>query len=187
MVLLRKVTTVVTGVAGSPYYVSGYFLAATGTATNCIRGWHAFVTGDSATARISGSRWDTGPLVDLIDSATGDLQDRETGTADGFTGLSTAATLPMANQYLVRWRTGQFAGGRELTGHTNIPIVLQSDSTDRGVLTPAAQTALTTRATSMINDVNTTFVIWSRKNGTAATVTTATVPTKFAILRSRRD
>lgn len=187
MANIRRVQTVVTGVAGSPYYVTGTFTSEDGTASNVISTWHTFVTGGIGTDTPPGAIYQTGPTVDLIDEVTGDLTGRESGTVQTITMSGTAFAAPPTTQSLVRWRTNVFRNGREVIGRTFLPNVRAGDVAASGVMLAARQTQLQTRAAAAINDASTVMLVWSRKSQSSVVISSAEVPTKFAVLRSRRD
>jgi hypothetical protein len=94
--------------------------------------------------------------------------------------------LPAATSLLIRWRTGQYASGKEIRGRTNIPGICESLSTN-GTPDPALITTWQTRATALLSSANARHVVWSKKNGGACVTSSASPWTQWAILRSRRD
>lgn len=187
---IRRVRSIVTGVAGSPYYVTGYFTADTGTATQCITAWHTFITGVAsgpAGGFPVGSSVRTDAEVQVVDPVTGNVVATEIGGTILSTGSSASPLLPKANQFLIRWRTGNFVGGREVRGKTFLPLPSETASTDAGLVEAATLVALSGRAGQLISNADTVFVVWSRKNGLWWAASNGSCWEQFAILRSRRD
>lgn len=187
---IRRVRVRVTGVGGSPYYLNGYFTADTGTTAQCQNAWMKFLFGGpgptvgalptSATATVESE-------VPVIDPATGQPISVETSPGFSWGGSSTDNLLPTANQFLVRWRTGNFENGREVRGRTNIPCPTEATSTPAGRVEPSIVTAYNSRAFNLIDDANTVFVVWSKKNGLWWAARSGSTWDQFAVLRSRRD
>lgn len=187
---MARVRTVVTGVAGSPYYVQGYFTGPGGSVQDKIDAWHTFVTGGLAATQellSDDCRYETESFVPLVDSATGSITGFLTGTNRVTNGTGTAGLLPTSNQVLVRWRTGVYIGGREVRGHTNLPAQTIDAQTVNGDLKPSFGLLYEERADALAADEDAAFVVWSKKNGVYHRVFDASVWSKFAVLRSRRD
>lgn len=179
-----------TGVAGSPYYINGYFTADTGTTKQVQDAWMKFLFAGpgptvgrlplNASATVESE-------VQVIDPTTGQPIATEVSPGYTWTGINNDPLLPPANQFLVRWRTGNYEGGREVRGRTNIPCPSELTSTPKGAVEPSIVTAYNSSAFDLINDANTVFVIWSKKNGLWWAASSASTWDKFAVLRSRRD
>lgn len=187
---MHRVQTVVTGVVGGPYYLVGYFDAAGSNAQNACAAWHLFITGGgtgTATGFPDGSRVETQPEVlqiNPVDGAVVGLED-----ADGLVsiGANTSDQLPTQNQFLVRWRTGEYINRRENRGRTNLPCPFEEALTNEGRVAPAIQTALQARANTLVNNIAVRHVVWSKKNGGWSETVSASVWDQFSVLRSRRD
>jgi hypothetical protein len=94
---------------------------------------------------------------------------------------------------VVDWLTGAFHAGRKVRGRTFLVPLTQAAFQSDGTLASAFQTAIQTAATTFAG-TSPTPVVFSKKLiggvGTStlvAVVTSATVPDRTAILRSRRD
>lgn len=183
-----RVRTVFTGVEGSPYYSNIYFGGSTsGEAAQAVihvdSFWEA-VGLNMCTPLV----WQVEGDVPNIDPVTGDIIELFTVAASSGAADSTAEAMPLAAQGLVRLRTGQYIGGRELRGRIYIPYLSVSaindgvlDNTVRGVLLAAAGN-LRTQAAGTGG-----LVVWSRTHGEWEFVQQTDVWTQIAVLRSRRD
>lgn len=126
------------------------------------------------------------PLVYTIDPATGSPT-AVTGVTDTpVVGTNSGATAPPSSQGLLRLHTGVFPAGREIVGRVFVPGVIGADVT-AGAPSSGYQTVLNAAAASAIAWTNSTWMVYSRENHTAAVVTSAKAWSKFAVLRSRRD
>ena len=187
---MAKVQTVLTGVAGSPYYMNGYFDLTVGTAQDMIDAWHTFVVGAIGSDT---SNYPTGALIrtdgtlQVVNPVDGAVEALVTGAPQTSGGIGTGPVLPPSNQALVRWRTGIYVDRREVRGRTNIPAQFEAASTVLGQVEPAYINGYTDRGQTLIDDENTNFVVWSKKNGQWQPAVTASCWEQFAILRSRRD
>lgn len=101
-------------------------------------------------------------------------------------GALAAEQLPLAAQGLVRWATGQYVNGRRLRGRTFIPGLVEA-SNNNGRLVAASATVISNAAAALIATGTVDLAVWSRTHSTSFPVTSATVWTEFATLRSRRD
>lgn len=130
--------------------------------------------------------WTFPPTGSTVDSATGQATGAWTATAPSPVSGTGTGQYSRASGGIINWRTGVYAGGREIRGKTFIvPIIAGAYSTN-GNLDGATVTALETAAQTFQTSA-TTFLIWSRAAAATATVTSATVPLPVAVLRSRRD
>lgn len=187
---IRRVETIVTGVAGSPYYVVGHFTADTGTPTQVTQAWHKFVTGSTsgtASGFPVGTVVQTQPEVQLINPVDGAVIGLEDAPPITQNGANPGPQLPRQNQLLVRWRTGNYVNRREVRGRTNLPCVLEEASTNQGEVESTVVSGINTRASELIADTNSVLVVWSKKNGLWWAAATGSCWNKFSVLRSRRD
>jgi hypothetical protein len=180
-----KVTQVATGVAGSPYYLTGYFDGYGGTAQNAADAWRAMLSGGVSTY--------TAPLifqpiieVQQVDPTNGNLIATSIVSVLGQTFTGAGDPLPPATSLLLRWRTGAYVGGREIRGRTNIPRQAETDST-LGVPTTTLLATWQARQTALLATANAKHVVWSPKNGVWAQTVGASPWSQWAVLRSRRD
>jgi len=183
--VMRRVTQVATGVAGSPYYLTAYFDSGNGTAQTNATNWRNLLSGGVSTY--------VAPLTFLpitevarIDPTTGDLVglDPVTVAQQVFTGAGDP--LPAATSLLLRWRTGEYVGGREIRGRTNIPRMQELDNTG-GVPSATLVSTWAARLATFLAASDSIHVVWSPKNGVWAPTTSNSVWAQWAVLRSRRD
>lgn len=189
IILVRKITTRVTGVAGSPFYISAYFDANVGSAADNRDAWHNFVTaGDVASAQRSGSIWTTGGECPIVDVATGATMDVDVVSNKSVAGSSNTAILPTSQQLLVRWRTSSYNEGRRLQGKTNLPLIgVGAATNDGGSVVSTVVGDLDTRAAALISNPLADLVVYSRRYKVADIVTSGSCWNNFSVLRSRRD
>lgn len=184
---MYKVTRVVSGVAGSPFYITGYFSVAGGTAQAAASAW-ADLFGTLPTSAAAGSIWQPITEVPIIEAATGQAVATEPVTVTGFTGSSSNQRLPAATQGLLRWRTNLFLNGRRVRGRTAIPLPRTVDNSDStGAPVAAYVTGWTSGGTNLINNEGCELVVYSRTNGEYAPVVSASAWSQWSVLRSRRD
>ena len=182
---MYKVTQVATGVAGAPYYLTGYFDTTTGTAQQAADRWRALLSAGVSTY--------AAPLVlnaitevPTIDPTNGNLTGLSTVAVAAVTMTGAGEPLPAATSLLLRWRTGVYIGGREIRGRTNIPRMTEPDST-AGVPNAALISAWQTRQNTLLGSPSPSHVIWSPKNHLWAYTTAGSPWSQWAVLRSRRD
>lgn len=121
-----------------------------------------------------------------IDVASGQPTGIVAVTSSLITGGVVTDALPWQTQWVLRWNTGSFLGGRQVLGHTFIPGATEGnnsagvpDSGSRGVIDGAAAAV---NGSALCN-----LMIYSRKNGQALNVLNGATWTKWGVLRSRRD
>jgi hypothetical protein len=180
-----RVTRVATGVGGAPYYLTGYFDTSVGTAQQAADAW-ANLLGTTSTIYRTGLVYAPISSVQEIDAPTGNLVGLSAVTVAGITFAGGTDPLPPSTQLLLQWHTGQYNGGREYRGRTNIPGLMAS-----GMVAGAPSSTITssfqTRVTALLALSSAKLLVYSRKDGQAAVVTTGTVWNQYAVLRSRRD
>jgi hypothetical protein len=193
-----RVKTVFTGATGSPYFNQMHFVPNSGTedvaaanaAITAAKGFWSALVGVIA----SGTAWTHLATVDQVDPASGALTGQLAATQQTGAGTGTGDQLPQAVQGLVRWSTGFYVNGRQLTGHTYIPALIEgangAGGTPHSSLTVPAAAAITALVTT---PTTTKFVVWHRPKapavtgGVVGTVLSGALQPKFAVLRSRRD
>jgi hypothetical protein len=182
---LWRVTRVATGVGGAPYYITGYFDASAGTAQQAADAW-ANLLGTTTTIYRTGLVYAPISSVQEIDAPTGNLVGLAPVTVAGISFAGGTDPLPPSAQLLLQWHTGQYSGGHEYRGRTNIPGLMASGMT-AGAPNSTVVSAFQTRVTALLALSSAKLCVYSRKNGDAAIVTTGTVWNQYAVLRSRRD
>lgn len=170
---------------GAPWVSTMYFDDGTPSAQDCVDAVGAFW--GAVDALIDNEvDWSTQADVENVDPVTGNVLAVVATTPVTGTGAMNASALPFASQGLVRWRTGVYIGGREIRGRTFIPG-LTATASDNGRPLAANQATINAAAAGLIADANCDLGIWSRANGQIQVVTSGTMWTEFAVLRSRRD
>jgi hypothetical protein len=88
----------------------------------------------------------------------------------------------------VTWKTGIFAGGREIRGRSFFVPIDSANYDTNGTLVDATRTSVQTAVNTFVSAVTGALVIYSRPpiSGTA-TVSKGTIEDKLVVLTSRRD
>jgi len=180
-----RVQQVATGVAGSPYYLTGYFDSSVTAAQDAADAWRS-VIGDAVGNFVAPYSYLPITQVDLVDPVTGNTVGVEPVSVAQLTFTASEDPLPPASSLLLRWRTGEYVEGREIRGRTNIARLGESAST-LGLVTAASITAWQARVTALLADARVKHVVWSPKNGVWAETISGSPWNQFAVLRSRRD
>lgn len=175
------------GVAGAPYW-STFRQTAVGTLSaqafgNEVLAFLGDVAGNMTNAIAATLLND----VPVIESTTGQLIGAETIDGDEVIGSQTGEALPRTTQGLVQWFTGQVIAGRRLRGRMFLPGFTETQNAPGGVPASALVVGMNTAITDFITAVSPDFVIYSRTHFSGASVTSGTLWTEWASLRSRRD
>ena len=182
---MYRVRTIFTGVTGSPWVNTAYFNESGGSPEQAAAAVGQFW--NTVDALIESSvGWSTSADVETVNAATGEVTDVTSTTISAGTGAGGATGLPTAAQGLIRWRTGHYVGGREVRGRWFIPGLGAASNSD-GLLLAASRTLINDAGVALINDANSSLAVWSRAHGLDQVVTSASVWTQFAVMRSRRD
>lgn len=185
MVAMFRVKTEFTGLAGSPGLNQLYFTASVGTpalVTVAVGNFWDDALGQSGSAL----NYEVLPDVDIVESTTGQITSVVAGTGSSGSGGGAGQELPPATQALLRLRTGVFENGREIRGKVFVPGVTEAGS-DSGTVSPAVQSAIQGAFDALMANTNANWLVYSRKNFSAASVSSGSVWNQFAVLRSRRD
>lgn len=178
-----RVRTTWLGMLGSPYLSTMYFSGNDQTAADGAVAAVAAFWGDLQ-GRISNQLdWQTLPDVDDI-APGGGLQGIFNVTPATGSGGAAGDPLPTANQGLIRWRTLNFTGGRNLRGRTFIPGPTEAFNDQGPISTYISQ--LQTAADNLLGS-SATLMIWSRTYNGFHEAVVGSVWNRFAVLRSRRD
>lgn len=182
-----RTRVIVTGVAGSPYYYTGYFNADQLEAQDALTDWCQFIIPSNQDI-LSGTTYTPDLSVMKIDPVTGDqVGEAAAATPGPVSGSASGTALPFATTLIARWRTPYFFNGRRLQGRTNLSGFTTANLGTGGAFTNTTRDTVATRANALIGKPNSEFVVWSKKNGLHIAVTSAVVSTKPGVLRSRRD
>lgn len=196
MALMMRARVAITGPSGLPGVLTGYFTGSTpvttAEATEAVARVRAML--ESIKSRLNNTVVFTYPSsVDVLEDTTGGLQGGLGITPPASTtGGSASPLVPPATQLLLQLHTGLIFHGRRVRGRINLP---GTNTTDISIGAPSA--ALLTAAQTAVQLLGTTVVtpisncVWHRPNaagaGAAVPVTSYSVGTKYAVLRSRRD
>lgn len=185
MTELTRIRTVFTGVAGTPWYSNHYFEGGGGLASaygaSVGNFWDAL-----GSIMHTSAAWEVETDAAIVESTTGLIVDIDSWAGESGAGDVVTEPLPWANQAVINWHTGVFLQGRELRGKTFVPALTQAVN-NSGVLQGVAVTDILAAADGLIADSNSGFCVFSRTHFAESIVESAGVPTKIAVLRSRRD
>lgn len=175
-----------TGGIGGPYLSTTFFSDLGGaTAANANAALGAFFTAVksliSNTITVS-----TLGTIEHMDAADGSIVSSEAVTPVVNTGTASGDVLPPASQYLCQLHTGVYTNGREIRGRLFLGGAMEANST-LGVPTSGSLTTINTALATLVGDANSEWLVWSRRNGIARDVLSATTWTTWAQLRSRRS
>lgn len=179
--------TVWDGVAGAPYYTTLAVDASDPGNIDQVRdAWEDFLQDQASNidTRIAANIQGDVPVVDL---ATGTLVRVETITPAIIDMNGLGDILPASTQGLCRLRTGLVVGGRRLRGRLFLPGMTEANSTAAGVPSSALQSDVDAALTLLITASAGAWVVYSRTHQAISSVTTASLWSQWAVLRSRRD
>ena len=187
MAIINRVRITVTGVAGTPAYLTAYF-AGDGTAAQVDSDAFADFIGGMASQFTQDMDFATDSTVALIESTTGSITDLVSVTPAGSSGGAVGELLPRSTQLLCQLRTGVFQGGREIRGRINLPYLTESANGPGGVPASGTISAAQTQLDELVAGVGTDqLVVWSRLSGAIPNVTHGAISPQWGVLRSRRD
>lgn len=134
------------------------------------------------------------PVVDILESSTGELIDSLSTPALPEILGGGAGNYSAAAGGVVSWRTGGIRNGRRIRGRTFLVPMSASALGTNGQLAPATVAYIAAAAATLIDRAGTPDLgVWARPTGPGLSdgvwtvVTGAQVPASGAILRSRRD
>nr|CRY97472.1 hypothetical protein [uncultured prokaryote] len=183
-----RVVSVITGVDGAPFYLTGKFIDdGEVSPTNLINTWHGFVTDGGVSQFPAGCQVVTGPEVTKVDDATGEITAVELGTVASLLGNSSQPLAPGQVQFLIKFRTNTFAGGRRIQGHIHLPCVKIANLSPTGTIGATTITALQSKASALLAGGDAPFCIYSPTYRISAPVEFASPSSFAATLRSRAN
>jgi hypothetical protein len=196
MTLLQQVKIIWSGVAGLNGYSNHYFLGGTSTAAPVasVKVFYEAIKGQVPT----NLRFSYPTSGNVIDDATGQLQGGWSGGANTDTVSTAGTSFASAQGAIVEWAGMGVVDGHRPIGKTFI-VPLITASIAGGILGSGPQTTIQTAASALVTATTPNFVIWHRpvkqklpphsvtRVGSNVQITSATVPTKLAVLTSRRD
>lgn len=182
---MLRVRTIFSGAGGTPYLSTMFFDGDDGgeavSAVSAVATFWGVIDGSMD----SELTWATDPDVAIIDPGTGQTIGILPVTPSSGGGGTLDDALPFTTQGLLRWRTGAYANGREIRGRTFIPALTELSLND-GVMASTTRDIITGAGQGLVDDANSTLVVWGRTSGSTAPVVTANCWDQFAVLRSRR-
>ena len=163
-----------------------YFNDAVGTAAQNVASVATFLNATND-RRVAPCTWATEADVPTLNVGTGAIEGIVSTTPA--TGVGTAAgdALPPIAQGLLRLFTSQIVSGRLLRGRLFLPGAPESDSASTGGTSATYRSDYEAAAAALIADANSDWSVWSQTHGTLASIATASIWSKWASMRSRRD
>jgi hypothetical protein len=184
---MLRVTTETIGAPGGPYYTNFHFAGDTeGEAEAALDAVEGFWTALQNEVSTLAEGHVLGDVVN-INAATGEI-DNVFSLTERVINFGGGEQLPWATQGLIRWRTGDFVGGREIRGRTFVPApTAEYDS--GGQPLPVYQTDVMAAVTPFLTAAAGAggLVVYSNTHNQASLVSAGSVWNQWAILRSRRD
>lgn len=184
---IRELHTRWDGVAGAPYWTT---LRATTVGTTSAQdladAWIDFLNTidiyyvNDLTANVL-------PEVTVIESTTGLLTGTETVTGAAIPGVSTGEMLPRTTQALLRFQTDTILVGRRLRGRIFLPGFNEGTNADNGAPDTAVAASVTSEISTLVTAMAGELVIYSRTHLSGGAVTSASMWSEWATMRSRRD
>jgi len=162
-----------------------WFNSAVGTPTQMGSAVSTFLAATEDRRRTSLS-WERIPEVNTYNEVTGALESTAGLVASSGVGTDVAQALSPTTQGLLQLRTGLISFGRLLRGRIFLPGATEGGN-DEGVPSAAYLADYNAAALALATDVNTDLVVWGQTHGVKSPVTSATVWSQWAVLRSRRD
>lgn len=208
---VMRVRAASTGWAGAPGLNTFYFTAGhegsegEPTSTEAELAYTRVQAAMSALASVFPANWRclVNQGVDVIDAANGDLVNSiSAGDGAAIAGTNGSGYGPTAVMLLARLNTGHFADGSRIQGRAFLgPMASDASAAGTpGTIVTAAGNAFATAIQDAGGGGVPVLTVWRRerearggdrplahRDGSTATVTSVTIPGKFAILRSRRD
>lgn len=183
---MLRVRTVLNGIQGAPYLSTMYF-GNSGSLANAQNANLAVGTFWGAIDNLLGNTmtWSTQAQVEELNLA-GNIIAAYGVTPQTGTGSLTGTFEAPVLQGVIQWRTGVYAGGREVRGRTFVPCHLTGNN-NGGVPSTAYKNGLNAAAATIIADVNADLVIWSKTKALSSSVLSGNTWGQWAVLRSRRD
>lgn len=198
MVNLNRVRVQLDGFEGGPGLMTFYTLD---TAT-FLESLHTLLTG-LASNMPAPVRMTIVPFGDVIESTTGDLVGAWGGTAQAVVQGVQGGAYSAPTGAIIRWATTTILDGHRVRGRTFIVPLTGAAFASNGQLVVANQNSMDALASQFSIEQNASFVIWHRPFagraaspgvtakpahlGGHALVTGASISSKAAVLRSRRD
>jgi hypothetical protein len=184
---IYRVRTSIVGGNGGNQVATHYFDATSPfTAQDAADAVHAFWD-TMKTQVISAYSFQVEPVVETINSTTGQPTGSVAVSSPLVTGTAGGGMIASSSQLLLRWRTGFYPYGREIRGRTFIPGLALSALGASGRPSAGALSTMASAATAIIGWTSSNFVVYSREHKVWALVSAGDPWAEFSVLRSRRQ
>lgn len=184
MIRIRSVTD---GLPSAPFLTTHYFeTSAESVAQEAYAAlgdfWEAMSVAVNHNANIN-----IDPVMFIIDPVTGNTTGTFLATIPlGYAGGNTGDALPAGVSPIMQLRTGSYLAGREVRGRTFLPGLTQDQiNIQSGTLNETSRDYLSAIGQALV-DADLGWCVWSRKNGTADTVSVVNIAQSAGMIRSRR-
>jgi len=194
---MLRVRVAITGWEGGPGLSTFYFTVPTQDAAAASRvaaHVRAKLNGSWAPQSPNAITLTTSGDVDVLNAATGVIENTLSVAAPApIAGTGGTSWAPFSVAMLLQLRTSTFINGRRVRGRSFLSPVRASAIAAHGSLDETQRNAMQVAGEDFRTSVTAgdTWVVWHRPvngaGGSAAQITSVTVPGKPAILRSRRD
>jgi len=124
--------------------------------------------------------------VEVVDVITGQPTGLEQVTGYTLPGGSSGELLPTQTQALIWWNCATWIGGRQVRGRTFIGGLTESANDSNGFLSSSTKTHLAAAAAEIVTPIDGVFGIYSRAHSNTYPIASATVNSKWAVLKTRR-
>jgi len=183
-----RITAVWGPAPGSPYYTTLYFGGSTAGEVTAGGVAMADFIDDLEPYVTTPTAWTLLPDAEYVDPASGQVIGTDPITPASGASTASGGACPPTTQGLLRWRTGVYVAGREIRGRTFIPIPSETDNDAGGVPRSAYRSGVLSAANTLLTAASAAgdLVVYSPTHGQSAPVSSASVWTEWAVLRSRR-
>lgn len=186
MVQLQKVVVEWTGFPGAPGY-SVFYRGEDNVLTAALRTFYESVK----TVIPTNVNIQVASSGDVVDSVTGALSGNWTSPANTVVDCTGAGSYGAPAGAMVKWLTSAIVNGRRLRGKTFlVPIISSAMETD-GSINFTLITQIQNAAAALLTSEAGNLGVWHRPvnstGGSWSPITSAVVPDRVAVLRSRRD
>lgn len=181
---LKRIHVVYDGLPGLPGTSTIYGHENGTSAAEQVDAVLAFFT-SMQSSMVTGMTTTVESIVDIVDSTTGLVTGQDdTGAGGTATGTGGTDPLPFASALLVQLRTGTYFGGRELRGRFFVAGMLEGNS-NAGVPSSTSLGIWQGYLDTLLDDGQ--LAVFSPTKLEWASISSATLWNKWAVLRSRRD
>lgn len=185
--LIRRVSLVWAGLAGSPYFTQLFFEHQAGNATATATAVKNFLNNLAPTLQ-NGLTVQQAPEQVIIDVALGEPVGLESATPQALvTCTATGDALPWATQGVVRMPTNIYNSGHRMRGHFFLPGMMEAANIN-GVVAAPTLTQYNGFLSTFWTACQTSgpIAVWSRVHRSWASADSLTMWGQWGVLRSRR-